>query len=333
MTATTGLRASIAAMLAAALAASTGPATAQSAADYPSRSITIIVPYPPGGPPDVIARVVAVPLEKELGRPVIIENKPGASTSLGTNLGARAAPDGYTLLAVEPSLVVVPYTLAHAGFDPVKDFKPVSLTGVTYHTLGVTASLPVQNVADLLKLAREKPQEIKFGHSGIGTPPFLSALSFIQATGAPVLLVPYRGTALAVGDVVGGHVSGVFTGPSTTASLAKDGKLKILGVTGRKRLAALPDVPTFLESGIQMEGVNDGIWFGLVAPAATPDPIIAKLNAALKKASQDPNVISKLEAQGISAAATSPEDMGKQIAAEFAHWHDALLKAGIKPSE
>lgn len=331
MNAGNGFKAIGMAAIAAALAAGTNIAAAQPASDYPSRAITIIVPYPPGGPPDVIARVVAVPMEKELGRPIIIENKPGASTSLGTNLGARAAPDGYTLLAVEPSLVVVPNTMAKAGYDPIKDFKPVSLTGRTYHTLGVSASLPVKTVADLLKLAREKPQEIKFGHSGIGTPPYLSALSFIQATDAPVLLVPYRGTALAVNDVVGGHVSGVFTGPSTTAALARDGKLKILGVTGRSRLAAIPDVPTFLESGIKMEGVNDGIWFGLVAPAATPDPIIAKVNAAARKASQDPDVIAKLAAQGIDAAATTPDEMGKQMAAEFAHWHDALLKAGVKP--
>jgi tripartite-type tricarboxylate transporter receptor subunit TctC len=186
-------------------------------------------------------------------------------------------------------------------------------------------------VADFIKLARQKPKEIKIGHSGIGTPPFLSALSFIQATGAPMLLVPYRGTALVVGDVVGGHISGVFTGPSTTASLAKDGKLKILGVTGRSRLAVIPDVPTFLESGIEMQGVNDGIWFGLVAPAGTPDDIVAKLNAAVRKATQDPNVIGKLGAQGISTIATTPEEMTRQIASEYAHWRDALHKAGIKP--
>jgi tripartite-type tricarboxylate transporter receptor subunit TctC len=314
-----------------AVGACAGIVAAQPAANFPSRPITVVVPYPPGGPPDVIARVVAVPLEKELGKPVIIENKPGASTSLGTNMAARAPADGYTLLAVEPGFVVTPNTLAKAGYDPVKDFKPISLTSRTFHTLGVSTNLPVNTVTDFIKLAREKPQEIKIGHSGIGTPPFLSALSFIQATGAPMLLVPYRGTALVVSDVVGGHVSGVFTGPSTTSSLAKDGKLKILGITGRSRLATLPDVPTFLESGIEMQGVNDGIWFGLVAPAATPDDIIAKLNAAVKKATQDPEVISKLGAQGISTIATSPQDMAKQIASEYAHWRDALNKAGIKP--
>lgn len=325
----------IAAGLAALLVSLVSPGTvaAQSADNYPSRPITIVVPYPPGGPPDVIARIYAASMEKELGRPLVIENKPGAATTLGTAQVARATPDGYTLLAVEPSLVVTPNTIANVGFDPIRDFRPVSLTGRTFHTLGVAMNVPVKTVGELIQLAKAKPQEVRIGHSGVGTPPFLSALSFIQATGADMLLVPYRGTALAIGDVVGGHVSGVFTGPSTTAALAKDGKLKILGVTGRQRLAAIPDVPTFLESGIKMEGVNDGIWFGLVAPAATPESIVQKLNAAVRKASQDPNVISKLESQGNFAVATTPAEMGNQMAAEFAHWRSALLKAGVKPGQ
>jgi tripartite-type tricarboxylate transporter receptor subunit TctC len=248
-------------------------------------------------------------------------------------LVARAAADGYTLLAVEPSFVVAPNTLARAGFDPVKDFRPVSLTGRTYHTLGVAMNVPAKTVQEFIKLANLKPEEIKIGHSGVGTPPYLSALSFLQATDAKLLLVPYRGTALVVNDVVGGHVSGVFTGPSTTANLAREGKLKILGVTGHKRLPAIPDVPTFLESGIDMKGVNGGIWFGLVAPAATPDPIVSKLNAAVRKAVQDPAVIAKLEAQGIFAVGTQPDEMGAQLASEFAHWKDALQKAGVKPAD
>jgi len=310
-----------------------GIAAAENSENFPVRPITIVVPYPPGGPPDVIARAIAAPVEKYLGQPVIIENKPGASTAIGTNFVARATPDGYTLLAVEATLVVAPHTLAHAGFDPIRDFKPISLTAKTFHTLGVAMNVPATNVSELIKLANEQPNQVKIAHSGLGTVPYLSALSFIQATGANILLVPYRGSALAINDVVGGHVSGVFTGPSTTAALAKDGKIKILGVTGRKRLSMLPDVPTFLESGIEMKGVNDGIWFGLVAPARTPDPVVSKLNAAIRKAVQDSTVIARLESQGIFATATTPEDMGKQISSEFAIWRDALQRAGVKPSE
>lgn len=313
------------------LLAGVGPALSQSAEDYPTRPITIVVPYPPGGPPDVIARIVASSMEAQLGKAIVIENRPGAATALGTAYAARAQADGYTLLAVEPSFVVVPSTQLKPGYDPVKSFRPVSLTGRTFHTLGVATNVPVASVQELVNYANAHPEHIKMGHSGVGTPPYLSALSFVQATDAKILLVPYRGTALVVNDVVGGHVSGVFTGPSTTAALAKQGKLKILGVTGRSRLATLPDVPTFLESGIEMKGVNDGIWFGLVAPAGTPDPIIARLNAVAEKASHDKAVIEKLQAQGIDPAWTTPKAMGDQVAGELAHWHDALVKAGVKP--
>jgi tripartite-type tricarboxylate transporter receptor subunit TctC len=311
------------------LCSSSAPVWAQTD-DYPSRVITVVVPYPPGGPPDVIARVVAASMETRLGKPIVIENKPGAATTIGTVYASRAAADGYTLLAVEPSFVVVPSTHAKPGYAP-KDFRPVSLWGRTFHTLGVATNVPVSNVQELVAYAQAHPDEIKIGHSGVGTPPYLSALSFVQATGAKVLMVPYRGTALVVNDVAGGHVSGVFTGPSTTAPLANAGKLKILGITGTSRTASLPNVPTFLESGIKMEGVNNGIWFGLVAPAGTPDAIVAKLNAAAKEASQDKTVIEKLQAQGIEPAWTSVSEMSGLLAGEYAHWQNALQKAGVKP--
>lgn len=313
--------------------ANIGIAKAQITDRFPTRVITIVVPYPAGGPPDVIARFFGPLLEKELGSPVVIENKPGGGSVIGTSYAARATPDGHTLLAVEPTLVVAPQILAMAGFDPVKDFRPISLTARTFHTLGVATNVPASTVAEFIALANKEPDRIKIAHSGLGTAPFLSALSFVQATGANVLLVPYRGSALAVNDVVGGHISGVFTGPSTTAALARDGKIKILGITGWHRLKSLPDVPTFLESGIEMKGVNDGIWFGLAAPSGTPDAIIDKLNAAIQKAAKDPALIEKLEGQGIFVISTTPEDMRKLIASEALHWKDALLKAGVKPAE
>lgn len=313
------------------VAGAVASAWAEPASDYPSRPIRVVVPYPPGGPPDVIARIVAAAMEARLGKPLIIENKPGAATTLGTVYASRTAPDGYTLLAVEPSFVVVPSTHLSPGYDPIKDFRPVSLWGRTFHTLGVAANVPVSNVKEFVAYANAHPNEIKIGHSGVGTPPFLSALSFVQATNANVLMVPYRGTALVVNDVAGGHVSAVFTGPSTTAPLASVGKLRILGITGPKRIAALPNVPTFMESEIDMKGVNNGIWFGLVAPAGTPDAVIAKLNVAAKEASQDKDVVAKLEAQGIDPAWTKPDEMGRLMSEELAHWHDALQKAGVKP--
>lgn len=304
---------------------------AQSANDYPSRPVTIIVPYPPGGTPDVVARIVASGVEAQLGKPIVIENKPGAATTIGTMHAARAQADGYTLLAVEPSFVVVPSTHITPGYDPIKNFRPISLWGRSFHTIGVATNIPVGNIKELVEYANAHPNEIKIGHSGVGTPPYLSALSFLQATNAPALMVPYRGTALAVNDVAGGHVSAVFTGPATTGPLASAGKLRILGITGLKRNASLPDVPTFEESGIKMQGVNNGIWFGLVTPAGTPDAIVTKLNAAVKAATQDKSVMGKLEAQGLEPAWTSEDEMKSMMAGELAHWHDALQKAGVKP--
>jgi tripartite-type tricarboxylate transporter receptor subunit TctC len=314
-----------------ALLADSGPAPAQPANDYPAHAITVVVPYPPGGPADVIARIVASGMEPALGKAVIIENKSGAATALGAAYASRAQSDGYTLLAVEPDFMVVPSTQINAGYDPVKSFRPVSLTARTFQTLGVATNVPATSVWEFIQYANAHPDEIKIGHAGVGTPPYLGALSFVQATGARILLVPYRGVALVVNDVAGGHVSGLFTGPSTTATLAREGKLRILGVTGRSRLAALPDTPTFLESGIEMKGVNDGLWFGLVAPAGTPDAIIARLNAAVETASRSRPVIERLQAQGIDPARTTPEAMGEMMAGELTFWHDALLKAGVKP--
>jgi tripartite-type tricarboxylate transporter receptor subunit TctC len=306
-------------------------AFAQSVDDYPTRPVTVVVPYPPGGTPDVVARIVAAGMEAKLGKAIIIDNKPGAATTLGTVYAGRAQPDGYTLLAVEPSFVVVPSTHVTPGYDPIKDFRPISLWGRSYHTMGVAKNIPVNTINELVAYANAHPTEIKIGHSGIGTPPYLSALSFLQATNAQALMVPYRGTALAVSDVAGGHVSAVFTGPATTGPLAKSGQIKILGITGFKRNASLPDVPTFEESGIKMQGVNNGIWFGLVAPQGTPDAVIAKVNAAIKAATEDKAVIEKLVGQGLEPAWTGDADMKKLMTEEFAHWREALQKAGVKP--
>ncbi|CAN0449009.1 unnamed protein product, partial [Phaeothamnion confervicola] len=228
-----------------AVAATPGPALAQqeAAEAFPSRNITLLVPFPPGGPPDVIARILAVPMGEALGKSIVVENRPGASTSLASQAVARAAPDGYTILATDMSMAVVPHILAKPGFDPLKDFKYLGRTALTVLTIVATPGLPVTTAQELVALSKSKPGDIKIAHTGIGTPPHLGAVAFIMATGADLLLVPYRGAALAIADVVGGHVTMLATAPSTSIQLAKDGKVRMLGVTGGKRLAALPDVP------------------------------------------------------------------------------------------
>ncbi len=304
----------------------------QEAADaYPSRNITMLVPFPPGGPPDVIARVLAQPMGEALGRSIIVENRPGASTSLASQAVARAAPDGYTIMATDMSMAVVPHILAKPGFDPLKDFRHLGRTALTVLTIVVTPGLPVTNVKELVALSKAKAGEIKIAHTGIGTPPHLGALAFIQGTGADLLQVPYRGAALAMNDVVGGHVTMLATAPSTSIQLTKDGKVRMLGVTGAKRLGALPEVPTLREEGYMTTSLDDGVWFGMSAPAGTPDAIVAKLNTAMNTAVRDKNAIATLAKSDIATVGGPPEDLDKLVRSQFLIWRDVMKAAGVKP--
>ena len=298
---------------------------------YPSRNIMLVVPYPPGGPPDVVARVLGPPLGELLGKPVVIENRPGASTSIGAAAVARAAPDGYTLLATDIAQTVAPSILVTPNFDPIKDLKPVGMTARSVLTLVVDPKLPVKSIGELIAFARSNPGAIKVGHSGVGTPPHLGSVSVMQATGVDMLLVPYRGVAAAIQDVVAGHIQMVTTAPSTSAALAREGKVRMLAVSGAKRLTALPEVPTFKESGITLKGFDRDNWFGISAPAATSDAIVAKLNAAIHRAADSPDAIEILRKVDIQLVTSTPEQFGQLVAQQVEAWRDVLKTAGIKP--
>lgn len=298
---------------------------------YPSRNILVLVPLPPGGPPDTIARVFAPALSEALGKSVVVENRPGASTSIASQAVARAAPDGYTLMANDLSMAVVPHILAKPGFDPAKDYRFISRTANSSLTLNITPSLPAKTIQELIALARAKPGEIKAAHAGIGTPPHLGTVAFIQATGIDLTQVPYRGAAPAIADVVGGHVSMLVTAPSTAIGLAREGKVRMLGVTGTKRLTALPDVPTFQEAGVDMAAINDGVWFGLAAPAGTPDEIVMKLNAAVRKAAADKSVIDTLAKSDIAATSSTPQEFAALVKGQMETWGRLMKNAGVKP--
>lgn len=300
------------------------------AAQFPSRDITIIVPFGAGGPPDSIARVVAAGLSKNLGKPVIVENRPGASTALASKAVARSEPNGTTLMAVDISFAVAPHIASNLGVDPFKDFKPIGLSAKSVFTLLVAPSLGTPTMAEFLKLAKAKGQELQIAHTGIGTTPHLAAMTFVKATGINPLLVPYRTIAEAANNVVAGHISATFSAASTAIGLG-NGKANILGVTGSKRLAGLPDTPTFAESGIKMTGFENGSWYGLVAPAGTPDAIIAKLNAALMATVQDKAVADKLMASGIELSGSTPEEFGSFTKTQFNYWGETLRAAGIQP--
>ena len=301
------------------------------ASAYPSRNILVLVPLPPGGPPDTIARVLAQSLSEILGKSVVVENRPGASTSIASQAVARAAPDGYTLLASDLSIAVVPHILAKPGFDPLKDFKHVSRTAQASLTLNIHPGLPIKTAQELVAVAKQKPGEIKAAHAGIGTPPHLGTVAFMQATGTDLLLVPYRGAAPAISDVVAGHVSMLVTAPSTAIGLAQEGKVRMLGMTGHTRLTALPDVPTLKESGIDMAALNSGVWFGITAPAATPDAIVEKLNAAIVKAVKEKQVVETLAKSDITTGASTPAEFQELVRTQHEIWRDLMAKAGGTP--
>ena len=307
--------------------------TTARAQDYPSRTITLLVPNPPGGPPDVIARIFAASMAKDLGKPIVIENKPGASSSLASIALARAAPDGHTIMTADISQSVAPHILKSPGFDPIKDFQPISLTTRAMQTLIVSPTLPARSIAELVELARAKPDELKIAHSGVGGPPYLAAVAFMQAANIKLSLLYYRGIAQGVSDVVGGHVAMLFTGASLTAELHKAGKARVVAVTGPKRLAVLPEVPTLDETGITMKAMQNGNWFGLVAPAGTPATIIIRLNTAVRNAGRDPEVVASLARLDISVDTGTPAALGKIIRDDYEYWRDTLKAMGVTATE
>lgn len=317
-------------LLATTLSAAPFQAHAEDASAYPSRNILVVVPYPPGGPPDVIVRLLGPPLREILGRSLVVENRPGASTTIGAGAVARAAPDGYTLLASDIAQTVAPNIISNLSFDPAKDFKPVSLTARSVFTVVIDPKLPVKTMAELAAYSKSKPDAIKIGHSGIGTPPYLYAVTVMEAAGVNALLVPYRGIALAVTDVVAGHIQLICSAPSTTVNLTRDGKVRMLAVSGGRRLAALPEVPTFKELGMKLTGFDQDTWFGISAPRGTPDAIVAKLNSAINKALQDKNVVDTLAKVDIRVAGSTPAEFAKLYAEQFAVWKAVMQRAGVK---
>ena len=307
------------------------PANAEDVASYPSRTIKIIVAFPPGGGPDVLARIVASGLERRLGKPVIIENMPGASGALASRTTARAAADGYTLQFTEMSFVVARHVTANFGVDPFKDFTPIGWTATSPFSFIVSSSIPASNVAEFIALAKSKPDEILIGHSGIGTTPHLGAVSFSKAAGIEPRLISYRGIVNAMTNAMSGIITGLFSAGSAAVSASGDGKLKVLGVTGEKRMPQLPNVPTFGESGIIMRGFEIGAWFGLVAPAGTPADFVQKINTALNDMNTDQDAKTRFIAAGSEFKSGSQKEFADFLVAQDALWGKTLSELGVKP--
>ncbi len=310
-----------------------GARAAEDAADFPSRQITLINPFAAGGPTDLIARVVGEALGDVLGKPVVVEDRPGAGGGVGFVAVAHSAPDGYTLAAVDISLVTVPLVQAQASYDPIKDFRMVGMTTRSTLAFLVAPSTPASNIADFLAMARRDPNAVTLAHPGIGSTPYLGALSFSQAAHIKPLLVPYQGMAPATTDLMSNRITGLFTAPSGGISLARDGKVKMLAVMGQQRLSEAPDVPAFAEAGLTLPGFEQGTWYGIAAPAGTPDAIVAKLNAALNKALQSKAVADRLAASDIFVQQSAPAEFQQFVSDQFAFWKKTIATAGLKADE
>ena len=299
------------------------------AQSYPNHAIRLVVPFPAGGTTDILARAAAQKLTETLGQSVVVDNRPGAGGNIGAELVAKAAPDGYTLLmgtvgthAINPSL----YT--KMPYDHIKDFVPVVLVAGVPNVLVVNPSLPINSVADLIKLAKAKPGTINFASSGSGTSIHLSGELFKTMAGVDMTHVPYKGSAPALQDLMGGQVQIMFDNLPSSLALIKAGKLRAIAVTSLKRAPALPDVPTIAESGLP--GFEASSWFGILAPAGTPAPIVAKINAEVNKWLQSPDAKEQLLAQGAEAAGGSPEQFVAHIRAETDKWAKVVKASGAK---
>ena len=305
-------------------------ASAEQPAEFPSRNITYVVPFPAGGVADILARIYTPALAEALGKPIVIENRPGASTSLATNGVMRSPPDGYTIMQVDMSYAVAPNVVV-AGYDPVRALTPVVQVARSTLVLAAHPALSVKSAPELVTLAKAKPGELKYGTSGIGTPPHLGAVSFIVATGATMLHVPYRGAPQAFQDVVAGHVQLIFTAPSLSMEQARQGRVRLLGITGDTRSPSLPEVPTFSEVGIHMKEMDFGTWMGAMVPNGTPQAIVDKLNAAFNRVLAMPEVRAKLGQADYVVVGGAPSALAEVIASQTRYWRDALTAAGIKP--
>ena len=301
----------------------------KAAETYPTKTVQIIVSFAPGGGVDSVARITAAKLTESLGQPVLVDNRPGASGMIGTDVAAKAPPDGYTLLlGTQTVLVVAPILYGKATFDPLKLFSPVALIGSTPLILVTNPSFPAKSVKELIALAKAKPGEFNFGSGGVGTTPHMAGELFNSMAGIKVVHVAYKGEAPALTDIMGEHLHMMFSNVSAALPHVKAGKLRGLAVSSMERLAAAPGIPTVGESGVP--GFEAETWFGLLAPAGTPPEIVKRLNTDVLKALTKPDVKEKLASLGLTIAGSSPERFSAYIKSEYGKWAKVIKDAGIK---
>ena len=296
--------------------------------EYPTRPVRIVVPSPPGGGTDIVARVLAQHFSKGLGQPFFVENKPGAGNMIGIEFVARAPGDGYTLLFVASTLALNSVLYKKVPYDPVRDFTPITLAATAPNVLIVNPALPAQSLAEFIALAKKKPGAMSYGTPGIGTSPHLSMELLKSLAGIDIQHVPYRGTAAAVTDVIGGQIAATFANALSAKPQVDSGRVRALAVSGPKRIEALPSVPPVAEAGVP--GYEAMQWYGMVAPAGTPAPVVARLNAEAVKALQSEEMKEKLALDGAQPVGSSPGEFGALIRSELEKWARVVRAAGIE---
>jgi tripartite-type tricarboxylate transporter receptor subunit TctC len=301
------------------------PAWAQET--YPSRPVRFILPFPPGGPTDILGRLISERLTAQLGQPVVTENRGGAGGNVGAEAAAKSAPDGYTIVLVAPSLAISPTLYAKLNYDPVKDLAPISLVA-TVPNVVVTQTAHAATLRDFIAAAKAKPGGMNFGSGGSGTSNHLAGELFNILTGAKLTHVPYKGVNLAMQDVIAGRIDFVVIGVPAAAPHVKSGKLRALAVIAPQRLPALPEVPTVAEAGLP--GFEVTTWYGVLAPAGTPRLIIARLNAELVKAMHSPEMKERLAGIGTDPVTSTPEEFAAYIQAEIGKWGDVIRRANLR---
>jgi tripartite-type tricarboxylate transporter receptor subunit TctC len=298
-------------------------------AEYPEQPIRLVVPFPAGGGADNLARMIMPRVERILGQPIVIDNRPGAGGNIGAEIVARAAPDGYTLLYGTNGTHAINKSLyAKLPFDPISDFTPVSRMTQIAAMLVVNPALPVDSVRGLIAYAKARPGQINFGSAGNGTTSHLAGVLFASMTGIDVVHVPYRGGAAAMLGLIGGQVQFMIDVMPNAYPQVKGGKVRGIAVTTAQRSPAAPEFPTIAESGVP--GFDVSAWDGILAPAGTPTAIVDKLNAAIRQALQDPQLVEQLRASGATPVAGTPADFARHIAAESEKWAAVVKRSGAK---
>lgn len=281
------------------------------AQNYPQRAVRIISPFAAGGSNDVVARLAGARLSEALGQSFIVDNRPGAGGAVGTDIGAKAPPDGYTLCMVSNATLAIVPALRKTPYDAVRDFAPVGMIGASPYIIVVHPAVPARNVKELVALAKVRPGQIEFGSGGVGTPGHLAGAMLNTMAGIRMTHVPYKAGNLALNDLLGGHIALTFSNTITSSELIKAGKVRALAATGNQRIAAFPDLPTVAESGAPAYDFT--LWLGLAAPAATPAAIVQQLNKSLAVIQQSREFQSRMQAQSIETLISTPQEFADKI--------------------